>query len=206
MCTHAAGMICIGRVLTGRMPEDETEEDFRCGTCSLSVFQREKVLKKEEEEIVEDWDEKQPDHIPRVDWRDGKGVMGGWECVVNGDCSFLDNGEERSWLVLFFVFFSFPTSCRLSWVTLSCWYAILFFRPGLQQTHRNRTEHIPDLIAGPSPWSIRSPTTRNHQQTQIHQHHPPHNQTTQIQPFSSEKSKPWRPVKRRKRRWTQSMC
>jgi len=87
------------------MPEDETEEDFKCGTCSLSVFQRKKVLKKEEEEIVENWDEKQPDHIPRVDWRDGKGVMGGWECVVNGDCSFLDNGEERSWLVLFFVSF-----------------------------------------------------------------------------------------------------
>jgi len=111
------------------MPENEQEEDFKCGTCSLSVFQRKKVLKKEEEEIVEDWDVKQPDHIPRVDWRNGKGVMGGWECVVNGDCSFLDNGEERSWFVLFVSFFS-PSSIAIvvfrlagpqSWLILEQW-------------------------------------------------------------------------------------
>lgn len=108
LCTHAAGMICIGRVLTGRMPEKEEEEDFKCGTCSLSVFQRrikstnegqkqEEVEKEEEGEIVEDWDENQPDHIPRVAWRDGKGVAGGWECVLNGSCEHLRNGEERAW-------------------------------------------------------------------------------------------------------------
>lgn len=83
------------------MPEKEEEEDFKCGTCALSVFQRRKVLDKEEEEVLEEWDERQPDRIPRVGWREGKGVMGGWECVVNGDCSFLTNGEERSWLVRF---------------------------------------------------------------------------------------------------------
>jgi transcription factor C subunit 7 len=25
------------------------------------------------------------------------GVGGGWECTVNGDCSFLSGGEERGW-------------------------------------------------------------------------------------------------------------
>lgn len=100
-------MICIGRVLTGKMPEKEEEDDFKCGTCSLSVFQRrtkgskDEARKEEEEEIVEEWDEKQPDHIPRVAWRDGKGVAGGWKCVVNGSCEHLRNGEERAWLVLF---------------------------------------------------------------------------------------------------------
>jgi len=92
------------------MPENEEDADFNCGTCSLSVFKRRKTpsgtgeadarKEQEEEEVVEEWDERQPDHIPRVAWRDGKGIMGGWECTVDGDCSHLTNGEERSWSVL----------------------------------------------------------------------------------------------------------
>lgn len=31
------------------------------------------------------------------DWRGGKGVNGGWDCVLNGDCSYLSNGAERGW-------------------------------------------------------------------------------------------------------------
>jgi len=91
------------------MPENEEDADFNCGTCSLSVFRRRKTAsgngeacarkEQEEEEVVEEWDERQPDHIPRVAWRDGKGIMGGWQCEVNGDCSHLTNGEERSWSV-----------------------------------------------------------------------------------------------------------
>lgn len=107
------------------MPEKEEEEDFKCGTCSLSVFKRRTTAKKElekekEEEIVEEWDEKQPDHIPRVDWREGNGVMGGWDCVVNGDCEHLKNGEERSWSV-----FAFSSSLALRVSTL------FLFRRGL---------------------------------------------------------------------------
>lgn len=103
ICTHAASMIVIGRVLTGRMPEDVNGEDFRCGTCALSVFgrkkegirdaQRKKMVK------VEMWDKDRPDMIPYIEWQNGKGVGGGWVCEVNGDCSFLSGGEERSWLV-----------------------------------------------------------------------------------------------------------
>jgi len=35
--------------------------------------------------------------MPTLDWRDGRGVQGGWDCVVSGDCSFLSGGEERGW-------------------------------------------------------------------------------------------------------------
>lgn len=93
--THAASMIVIGRVLTGTMPEDPNEEDFKCFTCSLSRFERKDKHTKASE--VEFWNENAPDHIPDVGWGDGKGVVGGWDCVINGDCSFLSGGEERGW-------------------------------------------------------------------------------------------------------------
>lgn len=96
ICTHAAAMIAIGRVLTGRMPEDEGEEDFRCGTCSFTKFVR-KGGRREAKEM-EAWRKEKADEVPDVGWRNGGGVGGGqWECVVNGDCSFLENGEERTW-------------------------------------------------------------------------------------------------------------
>ena len=94
LCTHAAGMICIGRALTGKMPADVDEADFGCGTCALSVFVRRKQSEGEDE--VEAWDENRPEVVPNVDWV-GKGVKGGWECVVNGDCTHLEGGEERTW-------------------------------------------------------------------------------------------------------------
>lgn len=96
ICTHAAGMICIGRALTGKMPDDVDEPDFKCGTCALTTFvRRSKTLEVAKEEGTM-WDAVSPDVVPSVDWV-GKGVQGGWDCVVNGDCSFLINGEERTW-------------------------------------------------------------------------------------------------------------
>lgn len=35
--------------------------------------------------------------VPKADWRAGKGVAGGWDCVINSDCSHLEGGEERGW-------------------------------------------------------------------------------------------------------------
>ena len=95
ICTHAASMIAIGRVLTGTMPADPNEEDFKCFTCSLSRFERRDKSARASE--VGLWNENTPDDVPVVDWRGGKGVVGGWDCVVNGDCSFLSGGEERGW-------------------------------------------------------------------------------------------------------------
>ena len=38
--THAAVMIALGRVLTGRMPTSVDEEDFKAFTCGLSIYRR----------------------------------------------------------------------------------------------------------------------------------------------------------------------
>jgi transcription factor C subunit 7 len=98
LCTHAATLIAIGRALTGRMPNDVGKEDFRPFTCGVSTFVRRKQngeAKGKREEMLE-WDGPETE-IPNVDWRNGEGVGGGWECTVNGDCSFLSGGEERGW-------------------------------------------------------------------------------------------------------------
>jgi transcription factor C subunit 7 len=96
ICTHAAAMIAIGRALTGHMPEDEGEEDFKCFTCSFSKFVRKSPQPAHDPE-PQSWDPEDADAVPDVQWRGGKGVAGGWVCEVNGDCSFLEGGEERGW-------------------------------------------------------------------------------------------------------------
>ncbi|KAF2750475.1 phosphoglycerate mutase family protein [Sporormia fimetaria CBS 119925] len=68
ICTHAAIMICLGRVLTGKMPEDPDEDDFQCYTASLSTFKR-----------------KSP------------ATVASWECTGNAETHFLKNGGERGW-------------------------------------------------------------------------------------------------------------
>ena len=82
ICTHAAVMIAIGRVLTGRMPADPNEDDFRCGTCSLSHYQRRFPLSL---------------RGSSEGWKNGIGIGGGWDVVLNGDCTHLPGGEERTW-------------------------------------------------------------------------------------------------------------
>jgi len=86
ICSHAAPIIAMGRALTGHMPEDISVEDFKPFTCGLSKFTRRKLAAASMTD---------PGEIP--DWKDGKGVGGGWDCVLNGDCSFLRGGEERGW-------------------------------------------------------------------------------------------------------------
>jgi transcription factor C subunit 7 len=93
ICTHAATLIAAGRALTGRMPEDTAEEDFRPFTCGVSTFVRKSKGAKVE---VSAWAGPET-KIPSVDWRGGNGVGGGWEITKSGDCSFLSGGEERGW-------------------------------------------------------------------------------------------------------------
>lgn len=92
LCTHAAVVISIGRCLTGRMPEDVGEEDFACFTCGVSEYKRKSGGSVQG---IQKWEKGQ--EVPDVDWRNGKGVAGGWDCVRNSDCSFLEGGEERGW-------------------------------------------------------------------------------------------------------------
>ncbi|CZT51748.1 related to transcription initiation factor [Rhynchosporium secalis] len=94
LCTHAATLIAIGRALTGRMPEDIAEEDFRPFTCGLSTFVRRG--KENVEKRVKDWEGPEA-FIPKLEWRGGRGVGGGWNLTLSGDCSFLSGGEERGW-------------------------------------------------------------------------------------------------------------
>ena len=101
LCSHAASMIAIGRVLTGIMPEDLGEDDFQTYTCGISKFERRALEVPEGEEgavgrsgsLIGGKDLE----IPDVKWGNGRGVLGGWNCVMNGDCSHLDGGEERGW-------------------------------------------------------------------------------------------------------------
>ena len=100
ICSHAASMIAIGRVLTGMMPEDLGEEDFKTYTCGISKFERRALKVPEVEGAVERSGTiiaGRELEIPNVNWRDGRGLLGGWNCVINGDCSHLDGGEERGW-------------------------------------------------------------------------------------------------------------
>lgn len=94
ICTHAASLIAIGRVLVGRMPTHIEEEDFRPFTCGLSVFTRKSSTTSSTD--IGTW-QGEGHEIPQIQWEEGNGVGGGWEVSVNGDCSFLSGGEERGW-------------------------------------------------------------------------------------------------------------
>jgi transcription factor C subunit 7 len=74
ICTHAAVMIALGRVLTGKnaKPDDSDEEDFNCYVASLSTFKR------------------------RLDT---PGSVGSWDCKVDADTSFLKSGPQLNWYV-----------------------------------------------------------------------------------------------------------
>jgi len=90
ICTHAAAMIAIGRALTGIMPDDVAERDFRTFTASVSRFERVAP----ESVAVPTWTV--GEKVPDVGWR-GRGVAGGWRCVVDAGTEHLEGGGERDW-------------------------------------------------------------------------------------------------------------
>ncbi|KAJ5332700.1 hypothetical protein MYU51_015357 [Penicillium brevicompactum] len=103
ICAHAAPLIAMGRVLTGRMPDDSSEEDFNVFTAGLSTFRRrgvESAANSNKDSVSESRLAngttliRSSGSVPR--WR-GRGVGGGWDCIGNGDCSFLSGGAERGW-------------------------------------------------------------------------------------------------------------
>ncbi|CAG8096729.1 unnamed protein product [Penicillium olsonii] len=99
---HAAPLIAMGRVLTGRMPDDSSEEDFNVSTAGLSTFKRRGVAGGESDQTGSSEAPlaegttlvRSSGSVPQ--WR-RRGVGGGWDCVGNGDCSFLSGGAERGW-------------------------------------------------------------------------------------------------------------
>ncbi|OAA74654.1 phosphoglycerate mutase family protein [Akanthomyces lecanii RCEF 1005] len=78
ICSHAAVIIVLGRVLTGQHPDEMDTEDFKAFTCGLSVYARGRGAEGKN--------------------TDGKSDnVGNWICERNSDCSFLSGGEERGW-------------------------------------------------------------------------------------------------------------
>ncbi|KAM0665298.1 hypothetical protein ACQRIT_006154 [Beauveria bassiana] len=77
VCSHAAVIIVLGRVLTGQYPDEMDTEDFKAFTCGLSVYARGGGVKESSDG--------EPD------------TVGSWICEKNSDCSFLSGGEERGW-------------------------------------------------------------------------------------------------------------
>ena len=95
ICTHAASLIAVARALTGRMPADPAEEDFQTYTAGISKFTRRALPDRQEHVSSKKWEKGM--EIPKIGWQNGKGVRGGWDCVLNSDCSHLTGGEERGW-------------------------------------------------------------------------------------------------------------
>ena len=87
ICTHAATLIAIGRTLTGFMPDDPNQDDFFAPTAGITKF----VRKEGPQQI--------PDSVTLGAipvWK-GRGIAGGWTCIMNGNCDHLAGGAERSW-------------------------------------------------------------------------------------------------------------
>ncbi|KAI5465736.1 histidine phosphatase superfamily [Mariannaea sp. PMI_226] len=81
LCTHAAVVIALGRVLTGNIPDSVETQDFHAFTCGLSVYRRRNMQ----------------DNTSDLPADSGPSSMGKWECELNSDCSFLSSGAERGW-------------------------------------------------------------------------------------------------------------
>jgi transcription factor C subunit 7 len=83
-CSHAAAIIASGRALTGNVPTDYDEIDFKCFTSGISRFVRKKVPAAGEAYFNDDW-------------RNSGGVAGGWDCELNSDTSHLSGGPQNGW-------------------------------------------------------------------------------------------------------------
>ncbi|PFH58978.1 hypothetical protein XA68_12954 [Ophiocordyceps unilateralis] len=84
LCTHAAVVIVMGRVLTACVPETIDADDFHAYTCGLTVFRRDEVV---DQKYVSET------QTPEA----AETLVGGWHCVLDSDCSFLSSGQERGW-------------------------------------------------------------------------------------------------------------
>ena len=94
ICTHAATFIALGRVLTGHRPTQPAELDIIPFTACLSKFQR-----RRSDVITKEFNTEAGKSLPKLQWEEGAGVGGGWDCTINSNCDFLSHGPERGWYV-----------------------------------------------------------------------------------------------------------
>ncbi|KAL1889041.1 C6 zinc cluster transcription factor-like protein [Ceratocystis pirilliformis] len=85
LCSHAASVIAMGRILTGDIPDDITREDFHAYTCGLSTYRR-----RAKSAAVSS-----SNGSFEFQLAPGGSV---WTCESDMDCSHLSGGEERGWL------------------------------------------------------------------------------------------------------------
>ncbi|KAG5658926.1 hypothetical protein KAF25_007479 [Fusarium avenaceum] len=86
LCTHAAVVIALGRVLTGHIPDAVEEEDFHAFTCGLSTYRRQDMQRCSRSGLDE--------FHASISERNS---LGEWQCIEDSDCSFLSSGGERGW-------------------------------------------------------------------------------------------------------------
>ncbi|KAL8866475.1 MAG: hypothetical protein Q9174_006282, partial [Haloplaca sp. 1 TL-2023] len=92
ICTHAATLIAIGRVLTGCMPEDPNVDDFPAPTAGITKFVRQYNTVSSHGNDGEGSESEKAS----VDWKERKGTSGVWSCVMNANCDHLAGGSERA--------------------------------------------------------------------------------------------------------------
>ncbi|KAG6031486.1 hypothetical protein E4U41_007562 [Claviceps citrina] len=143
LCSHAAVIILMGRILTGLLPVSVDVDDFKAYTCGLSVYGRQRRRRRrrrrcsvtatirshddddddvddddddvddddddvdDDDDDVDDDDDATPGHslssrhghLPPSSVSDAASadLIGGWDCHLNSDCSFLSGGPERGW-------------------------------------------------------------------------------------------------------------
>ncbi|OAQ70392.1 RNA polymerase III transcription initiation factor complex component [Pochonia chlamydosporia 170] len=99
LCSHAAVIILIGRILTGVIPDSVDVDDFHAYTCGLSVYNRIPRGAAKGNNNISDSRDDRHSHSPPYSTPDTSKVnmIGGWDCELNSDCSFLSGGAERGW-------------------------------------------------------------------------------------------------------------
>lgn len=119
LCSHAAPIIAMGRALTGNTPRNAFERDFKPFVAGLFKFVRRRRMSAGDAATCADETGKGGSGVVVPDWKNNKGVRGGWDCVVNGSCEHLNEGEGRVWYVntiaSFFLFFSSSTPGFTFW-------------------------------------------------------------------------------------------
>lgn len=121
LCTHAAVVIALGRVLTGTVPGSVDTEDFQAFTCGLSVFRRRGTVAGTgvglgistqggagrfvvvgrstlDLALLHPRDLQLTNTFTTDESAPPQPALA-WQCELDSDCSFLSSGAERGWYV-----------------------------------------------------------------------------------------------------------
>ena len=167
LCTHAAVVIALGRVLTGDIPKTVDVEDFGAFTCGLSKFRLSRTGTTAEPHSQEGASFSQSSRDLPSAKRKGRRT-GNWICEANSDCSFLSGGQERGWYVPLVPRFAHSSPSTLSLYLVSpprglpCIPPHLHYSSAMLHSRRRLTHH-----------TGRSAATRHSRYTANRQRRPP---------------------------------